>query len=219
MCRSSYNLGASNSWKPMGLPGLSWDFFALCNTYIYIIHNFSHQLQVGLPHSCIGLEVLKKHTDGLRQDARWPSRYLSQIPDTSVFLSAGRVTCRIYACFLTNQHGLACVKWWLREAECSVTRIKILSSEQETDKRQAGWGFSGRDRACYRETDIKFSRLWMLLGSASSLRQTGEKAKVWEAKKAKWLTWFEHAAAQKSVVTTCVLNCACPKGFIMTEFW
>jgi hypothetical protein len=73
--------------------------------------------------------------------------------------SASRATCKLYAYFLTNQHGLVCVKWGKGEAECAVTRIKILSPEQEADKRQAGWGFSGRDRACYREIDRKISRL------------------------------------------------------------
>lgn len=52
-----------------------------------------------------------------------------------------------------------------------MTRIKILSSEQETDKRKA-------DVALVAETAC-------IIVSATSLRQTGEKAKFWEAKKAK----------------------------------
>jgi len=57
------------------------------------------------------------------------------------------------------------------ETECAVTRIKILSSEQETDKRRADWGFSGRDRVYYRQCHFAAAG-W-------------EKAKVWEWKKAK----------------------------------
>jgi hypothetical protein len=43
----------------------------------------------------------------------------------------------------------------------------------------------------------KFLGSDIFLGNASLIRQTGKKAKIWEAKEAKYLACNEHAAAEK----------------------
>jgi len=74
-----------------------------------------------------------------------------------------------------------------------VTRIKILSSEQETDKRQVDWGCSGKDRVCYRQCQFAAAdwRKGKGLGS--------------EAGKMTDLIWAG-SCRKKPAVTTCVLN-------------
>jgi hypothetical protein len=74
-----------------------------------------------------------------------------------------------------------------------VTRIKILSSEQETDKRQADWGFSGRDRVCYRQ--CQFAAADWRKGKALGI----EEGKMTDLNLAR-------SCRKKPAVTTCVLN-------------